>query len=46
LLERGYTPRFARAGTHLRGNGGATEQIVQQGLDAASLVEKIRQLSR
>jgi transketolase len=45
LLERGLHPRYARAGTHLRGAGGALEQIVQQGLDSASLVRAVKKLS-
>jgi transketolase len=45
LLERGFQPRYARAGTHLRGDGGALEQVVQQGLDSASLVRAVRKLS-
>ena len=45
LLERGLHPRFARIGTHERGNGGAQEQMSQQGLDAASLVKAVRKLA-
>lgn len=45
LIERGLTPRFGRAGTHLRGHGGGIEQVVQQGLDSASLVQAIKKLS-
>jgi transketolase C-terminal domain/subunit len=46
LLERGLRPRFARAGTHLRGDGGGIEQVFQQGLDSASLVKAIEKLLR
>lgn len=45
LVERGYSPRYARVGTHLRGHGGGLEQIVQQGLDAPSLIQAIQKLS-
>jgi len=45
LLERGLSPRYARVGTHLRGDGGALEQISQQGLDPASLVKAIRKVA-
>lgn len=45
LLERGLHPRYARAGTHQRGDGGAQEQVAQQGLDSASLVKTVRQLA-
>lgn len=45
LLERGFSPRYARVGTHQRGHGGALEQIVQQGLDAPSLIKALEKLS-
>jgi transketolase len=45
LLERGLHPRYARVGTHERGNGGSQEQIVQQGLDSASLVRAVQKLA-
>jgi len=45
LTERGFHPRFGRAGTHVRGDGGALEQVVQQGLDSASLVRQIKKLA-
>jgi len=45
LLERGLHPRFAHVGTHERGDGGALEQIVQQGLDSAGLVKTIKKLA-
>jgi len=45
LLERGYRPRYARAGTHARGHGGGFEQVVQQGLDSPSLRKAIEKLS-
>jgi transketolase C-terminal domain/subunit len=45
LLERGHHPRYGRAGTHLRGDGGSIEQMVQQGLDSASLVQSVKKLS-
>jgi transketolase len=45
LLERGYHPRFARLGTHARGEGGGQEQVAQQGLDAESLLNAIKKLS-
>jgi transketolase len=41
LLERGFRPRYARAGTHQRGHGGGFEQVSQQGLDSGSLVKAI-----
>jgi transketolase len=46
LLERGHRPRYARLGTHVRGLGGGDEQVVQQGLDAPSIVQAIKKLSR
>ena len=45
LLERGHRPRYARVGTHLRGQGGGIEQLVQQGLDAPSIARAIKKLS-
>lgn len=45
LLERGFSPRFARVGTHARGHGGGQEQIEQQGLGAPSLLAAIKKLS-
>jgi transketolase len=45
LLERGYRPRYARAGTHRGGDGGAVEQIPYQGLDAPSLAKAIRKVA-
>jgi transketolase C-terminal domain/subunit len=45
LLERGSSPRYARLGTHQRGHGGGFEQIVQQGLDAPSIIKAIEKLS-
>ena len=45
LTERGFHPRFGRAGTHVRGDGGALEQVVQQGLDSASLVHAVKKLA-
>jgi transketolase len=45
LLERGHHPRYARAGVHERGEGGAFEQIPQQGLDSESLLRTIKKLS-
>jgi transketolase C-terminal domain/subunit len=45
LLERGLHPRYARLGTHERGNGGAFEQIVQQGLDSAGILGAVRKLA-
>lgn len=44
LLERGLSPRYARLGTHLRGDGGTTEQIRHQGLDSDSLLAKLKEL--
>jgi transketolase len=46
LLERGYRPRYARAGTHVRGDGGGIEQIPQQGLDAAGIAAAVRKVAR
>jgi transketolase C-terminal domain/subunit len=45
LLERGFSPRYARLGTHLRGQGGGDEQVSQQGLDATSILKAIKKLS-
>jgi transketolase C-terminal domain/subunit len=45
LLERGLRPRYARLGTHERGHGGAFEQIVQQGLDPASIARAVAKLA-
>jgi transketolase C-terminal domain/subunit/transketolase N-terminal domain/subunit len=45
LLERGLSPRYARLGTHLRGQGGGDEQVAQQGLDATSIRDAIKKLS-
>lgn len=46
LLERGHRPRYARVGTHRGGEGGSAEQIPHQGLDAASLVAAVLEVSR
>lgn len=45
LLERGFGPRYARLGTHERGLGGAHEQIIQQGLDSASIAKAVAALN-
>jgi transketolase len=45
LLERGYRPRYARVGTHRAGDGGSSEQIPHQGLDAPSLAQAIRKVA-
>lgn len=42
LLERNYTPKFARMGTTREGCGGLTEQIFFQGLDPQSIITKIQ----
>ena len=44
LLERGYTPRFARLGTHRAGCGGLWEQFAHQGIDPAAIIAQIRKL--
>jgi transketolase C-terminal domain/subunit len=45
LLERGLRPRYARLGTHERGQGGGVEQIAQQGLDPASIARALSRLA-
>jgi transketolase C-terminal domain/subunit len=46
LLERGLTPKFERAGTHLDGCGGLWEHAYHQGYDPESLVARIQKLSK
>ncbi len=45
LLERGYTPKFAHAGTHEEGGGGLWEQFYHQGLDPESIMQKVKKLA-
>ncbi|HKU44506.1 MAG TPA: transketolase C-terminal domain-containing protein [Polyangiales bacterium] len=42
LLERGLSPRYAHIGTHREGAGGLWEHMAHQGLDAESIIAKIR----
>jgi transketolase len=42
LLERGLTPKFAHLGTHEEGGGGLWEQFPHQGLDPASIINKVK----
>ena len=45
LLERGYTPKFAHAGTHEEGGGGLWEQFYHQGLDPESIMQRVKKLA-
>jgi transketolase len=46
LLERGYTPKYARLGTTKAGNGGLWEHVPYQGLDPDSIMAKVEALAR
>ncbi len=46
LLERGYTPKYAYLGTHKEGCGGLWEQYPHQGIDPASIINKVKELLR
>ena len=43
LLERGYTPHYDYLGSTRIGGGGLWEQLAHQGLDPASIVERVRE---
>ncbi|KAF8575556.1 thiamine diphosphate-binding protein [Ramaria rubella] len=45
LLERQLTPKFGYMGANKEGCGGLQEQVPHQGLDAQSIILKIKQLS-
>ena len=45
LLERGITPRYAHMGVTKPGHGGLSEHMFHQGLDADTILEKIRQMA-
>lgn len=45
LLERGYTPKYARLGTTKIGNGGLWEHVPYQGLDPDSIMAKVEALA-
>jgi transketolase len=45
LLERGLTPKYAHLGTHKEGCGGLWEQYPHQGIDPASIIKKVKELS-
>jgi transketolase C-terminal domain/subunit len=42
LLERGLSPRYAHIGSHRLGAGGLWEHMAHQGIDAESIITKIR----
>ena len=42
LLQRGYTPRYDHLGTTRIGGGGLWEQLAHQGLDPASIIQRVR----
>jgi transketolase len=44
LLERGFSPRYARCGTHQDGCGGQWEQAYHQGYDPESVMGEVRKL--
>jgi transketolase C-terminal domain/subunit len=44
LLERGFSPRFKRCGTHTDGVGGQWEQSYGQGYDPESVMGELRKL--
>jgi len=44
LLERGFTPKFARMGTVRDGRGGLAEQINYQGLETADIIKSVKAL--
>ncbi len=46
LLERGLTPKYAHLGTHQEGCGGLWEQYPHQGIDPASIISKVKELSK
>jgi transketolase len=46
LLERGFTPKYAYLGTHHEGCGGLWEQFPHQGIDPASIMNKVKDLLR
>jgi transketolase len=46
LLERGFTPKYAYLGTHKEGCGGLWEQYPHQGIDPASIINKVKELLR
>lgn len=46
LLERGYTPKYARRGLHTDGCGGVWEHAYHQGFDPVSIMEEVRKLLR
>jgi len=41
LLEQGLSPRYAHMGLRRQGNGGLSEQMIYQGLDPESIIEKV-----
>ncbi len=45
LLERGLTPKYAAMGVTQPGRGGLREHMFHQGLDADSILEKIKQMA-
>lgn len=46
LLERGHSPRYAHMGVRRVGDGGTFEQIGHQGLEAADILNRLRQLTK
>ncbi|OQB98988.1 MAG: 1-deoxy-D-xylulose-5-phosphate synthase [Candidatus Hydrogenedentes bacterium ADurb.Bin101] len=44
LLERGLTPKYAAMGVTQPGRGGLGEHMFHQGLDADSILEKIKEM--
>ncbi len=45
LIERGYTPKFARLGTHREGCGGLWHHFPHQGIDPQSIMAKAKELA-
>jgi transketolase len=46
LLERGFSPKYAYLGTHKEGCGGLWEQFPHQGIDPASIINKVKELAK
>ena len=44
LLEAGYSPKFARLGTHHEGSGGLFEHYPHQKIDSASVQAQIKSM--
>lgn len=46
LLERGFSPRYSHLGVRRVGDGGTFEQIGHQGLEAADILNRLRELTK